>query len=96
MEFGEHDVGNVDIDPGLRVDDISRRWGSCWTSRWHAERMVDEGEWMKKSAIYIQVEVGKPLKTLNNSGPRVVPRVAVTPSFDQGSAGSKGRRLRAV
>ena len=60
MEFSEHDVGNVDIDPGLRIDDISRRWGSCWTSRWHAERTVDEGEWMKKSAIYIQVKVGNP------------------------------------
>ena len=60
MEFIEHDVGRVNINPGLRVDDISRRWGSCWTSRWHAERMVDEGKWMKKSAIYIQVEVGNP------------------------------------
>ena len=60
MEFSEHDVGNVDIDPGLRIDDVSRRWGSRWSSRWHAERTIDEGEWMKKSAIYTRIEVGNP------------------------------------
>ena len=60
MELVEHDVGRIDIDPRLCVDDISRRWGSCWTSRWHVERMIDEREWMKKSVIYIQVEVGNP------------------------------------
>ena len=60
MELVEHDVGRVDIDPRLRVDNSNRRRGSCWASRWHAERMVDEGKWMKKPTSYIQVEVGNP------------------------------------
>ena len=60
MELTEHDVGRVDIDPGLRIVDSSRRRESCWASRWHAERMVNEGKWMKKPMSYIQVEVGNP------------------------------------
>ena len=60
MELAEHNVGRIDIDPGLRADDSSRRRGSGWASRWHAEKMVNEGKGRKKSMSYIQVEVRNP------------------------------------
>ena len=40
MELAEHDIGRIDLDPGLHADDSSRRRGSGWAPRWHAEKVV--------------------------------------------------------